>query len=73
MEFYELQQIVEANSRRAIQALTDWIAELTHNIEGLTTVENQAQEERVELRRATIGIANLLRSLDSDRMVGGWK
>lgn len=59
MEFHELQQIVESNSR-TIQALADRIAELTH-------VQEEAAEERAELRRATIGIANLLSSLDSDR------
>lgn len=59
MEFHELQQIVESNSR-AIQALADRITELTH-------VQEEAAEERAELRRATIGIANLLSSLDSDR------
>ncbi len=66
MEFYELQHIVESNSR-AIQALTDRIAEVTHDVEGLIEVGHLAQEERAELRRATLGIANLLSSLDSDR------
>jgi chromosome segregation ATPase len=66
MEFNKLQQIVESNSR-AIQALADRIAELTHDIEGLTEAGNLALEERSELRRATIGIANLISSLDSDR------
>ncbi len=59
MEFHELQQIVESNSR-AIQALADRISELTH-------VQEEAAEERAELRQATIGIANLISSLDSDR------
>lgn len=59
MEFHELQQITESNSR-AIQALADRIAELAQ-------VQEEAAEERAELRRATIGIANLLSSLDSDR------
>ncbi|BDA72581.1 hypothetical protein CAL7716_067470 [Calothrix sp. PCC 7716] len=65
MEFNELQQIVESNSC-AIQALADRIAELTHDIGGLAESGNLALEERAELRRATIGIANLLSSLDSD-------
>lgn len=59
MEFHELQQIVESNSR-AIQAMLDTMAE--------------AAEERRELREATLrldgvaeGIANLLSSLDDDR------
>jgi hypothetical protein len=52
MEFHELQQIVESNSR-AIQALADRISELTH-------VQEEAAEERAELRQATIGIVNLL-------------
>ncbi len=59
MEFFELQQIVESNSR-SIQALADRISELTH-------IQEEAAEEREELRRATIGIANLLASLDEDR------
>lgn len=66
MEFYELQQIVESNSR-AIQALADHIAELTNDVEALTEAGREAQEERAELRRATLGIANLLSSLDEDR------
>ena len=66
MEFHELQQIVESNSR-AIQELADRIAELTHDIDGLKEAGNLALEERAELRRATIGIANLISSLDSDR------
>ena len=63
MEFAQLQQLVESNAR-AIQALTDDLAEFR-----LIVAEDhqQAAEERAELRRATIGIANLLSSLDSDR------
>lgn len=63
MEFHQLQQIVESNAR-AIQALTDDLAEFR-----LIVAEShqQASEERAELRQATIGIANLLSSLDSDR------
>lgn len=56
MEFHELQQITESNSR-AIQSLTDAIVE----------DREQAREERQELRQAMIGIANLVSSLDSDR------
>jgi chromosome segregation ATPase len=66
MEFNELQQIVESNAR-SIQALSDRIAELIH-------VQEEAQQERRELREATIGlerlsegIVNLLGSLDEDR------
>lgn len=66
MEFHELQQITESNSR-AIQALADRIAELT-------LVQEEAAEERHELRQATLrltelteGIANLTSSLDDDR------
>ena len=63
MEFHELQQLVESNAR-AIQALADDTAEFK-----LAVAEShqQAAEERAELRQATIGIANLLSSLDSDR------
>lgn len=66
MEFQELQQIVESNSR-SIQALGDRIAELTHDIEELKDIQREAVEERAELRQATLGIANLLGSLDEDR------
>lgn len=66
MEFHELQQITESNSR-SIQALTDRIVELTF-------IQEEAAEERRELREATLrvtelaeGIANLTSSLDSDR------
>lgn len=51
-----LEAIVESNSR-AIQALTDDIAELKLIV---ATDHEQARQEREELRRATIGIANLL-------------
>lgn len=57
MEFHELQQIVESNSR-AIQTLADRIAEIT-------IVQEEAADERRELREATLrlervaeGIAN---------------
>lgn len=66
MEFHELQLIVESNAK-SIQALGDRISELTHDIEELKDLNTEAAEERAELRRATIGIANLLSSLDSDR------
>jgi hypothetical protein len=48
----------------SIQALGDDIAELRLTVrEGF----EQSSEERAELRQATLGIANLLASLDSDR------
>ncbi len=53
------QQQIDSNAR-AIQALADRISELAQ-------VQADAQEEREELRRATLGIANLLSSLDSHR------
>jgi chromosome segregation ATPase len=58
-----IEQLVESNSR-SIQALNDDLAELR-----LVVAEDheQARQEREELRRATIGIANLLGSLDEDR------
>jgi hypothetical protein len=59
MEFAELQQIVESNAR-SIQALTDRIVELT-------SIQEEAAQERAELRQATLGITNLLASLDDDR------
>ena len=59
MEFHELQQIVESNSR-TIQAILDAMA--------------GSREEREELRQTTLqladlteGIANLTTSLDDDR------
>ena len=55
----EIQQLVTSNSR-SIQALADRIVELS-------LAQEEAAEERAELRQATIGIANLLSSLDSDR------
>lgn len=73
MKFSELQQIVESNSR-AIQAMLDAQVsdrlqreELREAIAQLAQQAQQATEERAELRRATIGIANLLSSLDEDR------
>lgn len=65
-----LEAIVESNSR-AIQAILEAQAtERLRHEELRQTVEHiarEAAEERAELRRATIGIANLLSSLDSDR------
>jgi predicted nucleic acid-binding Zn-ribbon protein len=60
-----IEHLVESNSR-SIQALNDDLVELR-----LTVAEDhqQAAEERAELRQATIGIANLLGSLDSDRPI----
>lgn len=66
MEFHELQQIVESNAR-SIQALADRNAEISHQIEDLLESQRLATTEREQLRQATIGIANLLSSLDSDR------
>ena len=61
-----LEHLVQSNSR-AIQALADRIADLTNDIEDLTELSRQATSERAELRQATLGIANLLASLDEDR------
>lgn len=55
----ETAQLARSNAK-SIQGLADRIAELTH-------VQEEAAEEREELRQATIGIANLLSSLDTDR------
>lgn len=70
MEFHELQQIVESNSR-AIQAILE--AQETERLRN-EEYRREAAEERRELREATLrlggvaeGIANLLSSLDSDR------
>lgn len=62
----EIQQLVTSNSR-SIQAMADRNAEVTLEIEDLLESQRQAAEERAELRQATIGIANLLSSLDEDR------
>jgi predicted nucleic acid-binding Zn-ribbon protein len=52
------------SAARSIQALGDDIAELRLAVrEGF----EQSSEERAQLRQATLGIANLLASLDSDR------
>ena len=58
-----IEQLVASNSR-SIQALTDDLAEFKFT---MTEEREQVAEERAELRRATIGIANLLSSLDEDR------
>jgi chromosome segregation ATPase len=55
---------LQESAARSIQALGDDIAELRLTVrEGF----EQSSEERAELRQATLGIANLLASLDSDR------
>ncbi|MEB3212449.1 MAG: hypothetical protein VKL39_13910 [Leptolyngbyaceae bacterium] len=59
----ELRQLVSSNAR-AIQALSDSIAELTND---RLEAQRVAQTERAELRQAMIGIANLVSALDSDR------
>lgn len=59
----ESAQLTRSNAV-AIQALTDDLVTFRLTVE--QDVEN-ARAEREELRRATIGIANLLSSLDSDR------
>lgn len=59
----ETAQLTRSNAV-AIQALTDDIVTFRLTVE--QNIEN-AHAEREELRRATIGIANLLSSLDEDR------
>lgn len=59
----ENRQLAESNAR-SIQALGDGIASM--RLDHAAYAE-RAEEERAELRRATIGISNLLASLDSDR------
>ena len=63
MEFQELQQIVESTAR-SLQSLSDDVVEMRLGIDALA---RNAAEERAELKAATIGIANLLSFLDSDR------
>lgn len=63
MEFQELQKITESIAK-SVQALTDDITEFKLTV---AADHEAAREERAELRRATIGIANLLSSLDEDR------
>lgn len=77
----ELKQLVESNAR-SIQALTDNVNRFAVEsrqqqeefrramqtfAERVSESMQQAQAEREELRQATIGIANLLASLDQDR------
>lgn len=77
MEFHELQQIAESTAR-SLQALSDDVAEMRLNIDGFVSESREAarvaQQERAELREATLritalaeGIANLTVSLDEDR------
>lgn len=70
MEFHELQSIVESTAR-SLQALSDDVSEMRLNVDAFVTESRAAtsnsQAERAELRAATLGIANLLSSLDSDR------
>ncbi len=55
---------LQESAARSIQALGDDIAELRLTVrEGF----EQSSEERAQLRQATLGIANLLSSLDEDR------
>lgn len=65
-----MEAIVESNSR-VIQAMLDDRAsdrlKQEEFFDELRQIFSQAAEERAELRRATIGIANLLGSLDEDR------
>lgn len=65
-----IEQLVESNSR-SIQALNDDLIELRLIVaadhDQADQERKQARQERQELRRATIGIANLLSSLDEDR------
>jgi hypothetical protein len=58
-----IEALVESNAR-AIQALGEDLA-TTRLIQA--EYAERAEAERAELRRATVGIANLLSSLDSDR------
>ena len=54
---------LQESAARSIQALGHDIAELRLTVrEGF----EQSSEERAQLRQATLGIANLLASLDSD-------
>lgn len=50
----ELEQLVKSNAR-AIQALSDNVAELTNDIRD---AQKASQSERLELRQAMIGLAN---------------
>ena len=59
----QIEQLTQSNSR-AILALTEDITTFKLAVE---QDREEAKAERQELRQATIGIANLLSSLDSDR------
>ena len=58
-----LEQLTESNSK-AIQALTDDTVSFRLTVE---SDHENSRAEREDLRQATLGIANLLSSLDSDR------
>lgn len=77
----ELKQLVESNAR-SIQALSNTVnsgieasrrgeAELRQALQSfadqVTALNQQAYQERQELRQAMIGLVNLMSSLDSDR------
>jgi chromosome segregation ATPase len=59
----QVEQLTQSNGR-AIQALTEDITTFKLAVE---QDREESKAERQELRQATIGIANLLSSLDSDR------
>jgi len=59
----QIEQLTQSNGR-AIQALTEDITTFKLAVE---QDREEAKAERQELRQATMGIANLLSSLDSDR------
>lgn len=65
-----IELLIEGNAR-AIQALTNDLVEfrliVAEDHEQARQEREQARQEREELRQATIGIANLLSSLDEDR------
>jgi predicted nucleic acid-binding Zn-ribbon protein len=65
-----IEALIESNAR-AIQALTEDLATFKLTVEQdhaeAKADREEAKAERQELRQATIGIANLLSSLDSDR------
>ncbi|MBV9387687.1 MAG: hypothetical protein JOZ78_14800 [Chroococcidiopsidaceae cyanobacterium CP_BM_ER_R8_30] len=59
----QIEQLTQSNGR-AIQALTEDITTFKLAVE---QDREEAKAERQELRQVTMGIANLLSSLDSDR------
>ena len=76
----QTEQIVASNARaiaansEAIAASRESMAELkevslaiSRDVAQLVATQQAAEQERAELRQATLGIANLLSSLDSDR------